>query len=240
MLLVLDVEVLGDADGVLTDPLSDGLIAHAKAHQGADGRCIGVHALVFSFRQVFRDEAPAGICARGVLDHGVHVDAEAVADAPDLDVLIEGVFVAILSQQTDVAFAVGHLVLAGGVVGHVSVRDVLDVANHAVEHIGHVHVSLVVSRDHLDAGTVHALLVRHLVDVLGQLVDGQAGAGVDGLTLHGTTGLEHVSGPLPLVVWGACVEPQVIEFVFPGLGKRCYRHRHARSGDSQNILGTAF
>ena len=89
MLLVLDVEVFGDADGVLTDPLGDGLIAHAKAHEGANRRCIGVQTLILIFGNVFRNEAPAGVCACGVLNQGVHVDAEAVADAPDLDVLVE-------------------------------------------------------------------------------------------------------------------------------------------------------
>ena len=240
MLLVLDVEVFGNTDRVFVDPLADRLVAHAKAHQGADGCGIGVQTLIFSFGQVFRDEAPTGICTRGVLDHGVHVDAEAVANTGDLDVLVERVLVAILGQQTDVAFAVGDLVLASGVVGYVSIAHVFDVANDAVEHIGHVHVGFVIGGDDFDAGAVHALLVRHLMDVLGQLVDGQAGAGVDGLTLDSATGLEHIGGPLPLVVGGCGIKPQVVKLVFSGVRVGRDRHFHARTSNGKNVIGTAF
>ena len=134
------------------------------------------------------------------MNERVHVDREAVADATDLDVLIERVVVAILGQEANVALAVGHLVLAGSVIGHISVRDVLDVTDHAVEHLGHLHIGVVIHGDDLGTGAVLTLVVGDLTYVLGQLVDCERGAGVDGLTLHRTTGCQHIGGPLPVVI----------------------------------------
>ena len=169
------------------------------------------------------------------MDQRVHVNREAVADTPDLDVLIERIVVAILGQNTGVALTVGHLVLAGRVVGHVGVRDVLDVPNHAIEDLGHLNVSAVVCRDDLGLRPVLPLLVGHLMDVLRQLVDRQARPGVDGLTLHRATGRQHVSRPLPVVVGRAGVEPQVVKLVLTRLRQRRNRHVEAGSGRREHL-----
>ena len=144
------------------------------------------------------------------MDGGIHVDRERVAHPHDLDVLIERVVVAVLSQNADVAFTVSYLVLAGGVVGNVGIRDVLDVPDHAVIDLGDLGVGVVVSRNNFAARTVLSLVVRDLSDMLGQLVNSQARTGVDRLTLHCTTRCQNVCWPLPVVVRRACIEAQVV------------------------------
>ena len=112
------------------------------------------------------------------------------------------------------------LVLTRSVVGHICVRCVLDVANHTVEDIGHLDVTLVVNREHLDRWPVHPLLIGDLLDVLRQLVDGQTWASTDDGSLTRSTGLEHIVRPLPLVVRGPSVKPQVVEFAVTGSRER--------------------
>ena len=79
-----------------------------------------------------------------------------------------------------------------------------------VKDFSHFNVGFVVHGDHFPTWSILALIVGDLSDVLGEFVDGEAGAGVDGLTLHCTTGGEYVGWPLPLVVWAGSVESQVI------------------------------
>jgi hypothetical protein len=134
------------------------------------------------------------------LDRRVHVDAKTVPNAPNSQILLKTVVVAVLGQDAEVPFAKRHLVVASGVVGYVSIRDVLDVAHHAVEYLGNLNVGLVVSRYYLAAGPVLALVVGDLQHVLRQLVDGQAWASVDRLALHRAACCQHVGRPLPLVV----------------------------------------
>ena len=210
LLFVLNVEILGNPHRVLVHPLAKALVAHTQRLQRGDGRGVRVLALVLVAGDVLSDEAPAGVGAARVLDQRVHVDREAVANAPNLDVLIERVVVAILGQDAGVALTVGHLVLAGCVVGDIRVRHVLDVPDHAVENRRHLSVSALIYRDDLGLRSVLPLLVGHLVNVLGQLVDGQARAGVDRLALHGATSGKHIGGPLPLVVGRPGVKPQVV------------------------------
>ena len=60
--------------------------------------------------------------------------------------------------------------------------------HHAVKHFGDFDVSLIVNGDNLARRTVLALVVRDLPDVLRELVNRQARAGVDRLPLHCATG----------------------------------------------------
>ena len=140
------------------------------------------------------------------MDCRVHVDAETIADAPDLDVLVKGVVVAILRQDADVAFAVRDLVFASGVVSDIGVGDVLNVPDHAVEDFGDCNVGLVVGWNNLATWAVLALVIGDLPDVLRQFVDCQARAGVDCLALHRAASRQHISRPLPVIVWAASVE----------------------------------
>ena len=144
------------------------------------------------------------------MDRRIHVDGEAVADARDLDVLIERVVVAVLGQDADVTFAVANLVLAGGVVGDVGVRDVLDVPDHAVVDFGDFWVGVVVSGYNFAARTVLSLVIGDLSYMLRQLVDGQCWARIDRLTLHCTTGRQHVSRPLPMVIGRSGIKSEVV------------------------------
>ncbi len=233
--LAVDVEIFGDAHRVLAEPLAQGGVADAlllyRPH-----RSVGELPLVLVLGDVLRDEAPLGVRAGRVLDHRVHVDAERVAHAPDADVLIEGVVVAVLGQQPDVAFAVCDLIVTGCVIGDISVRQVLDVAHHAVEDLGHLDVGVVVGGDHLAGGPVLALFVGHLPDVLRQLVDRQAGPGVDCHALAGAAAGEDVVRPLVVVVSRAGHEPQVVQFRLTAHTQRADGHRHARAHGRQAVF----
>ena len=102
----------------------------------------------------------------------VHIYRERVTNASDTDVLVKRIGVAILSQDTDIAFAVRDLILTGRVVSNVGIRDVLDVPDDTVKHLGDFNVCLVIDRDDFARRSVLALVVCDLPDVLGQFVDG--------------------------------------------------------------------
>jgi hypothetical protein len=57
------------------------------------------------------------------------------------------------------------------------------VTHHAVENLSNFNVSLVIRRDYFPTWSILALIVGDLSDVLGKLVDGKAGARIDGLPL---------------------------------------------------------
>ena len=218
--VVVDVVVIGNTNRVFVQPVADRLIAHAQRLQRRDRRCVWVHAFVLSLGHVFRHKTPLSVRASGVLDGRIHVHAERVTHAANLDVLVKRVVVAILGQQTDVTLAIRHLIFAGRVVRHVGIADVLNVPNHAVEHVGHFHVGVVVHRNDLRARAVLPLVVCHLTHVLRQFVDRQRRARVDRLTLHRATGGQHVRRPLPVVVWRTGIKAQVVHFIFAALSQR--------------------
>jgi hypothetical protein len=58
------------------------------------------------------------------------------------------------------------------------------VPHHAVKNLSNLNVSFVVSGDYFSAWSILALVVGNLANVLGQFVDGKAGARIDGLTLN--------------------------------------------------------
>ena len=187
---------------------------------------MGIHTLVLFAGQVLRDKAILRVCAGRVLDHRIHVHREAVTDSTDLDVLLKRVVVAVLGQEANVPLPVSHLVLARSIISYVSVADVLNVPDHAVEDFGDLNVSVVVNRNDLGRRPVLPLVVGHLTNVLRQLVDRQARACVDRLTLHRASSRQHIGGPLPVVVGTACVELEVVNLVLAGLRQR--RHRHVQ------------
>ena len=208
--VVLDVVILSDPHGVLVDPDRDRLVTNALRLQGCQRAGVWEQTLEFGTLQIFSNKAPLSIRTARVLDGGIHVDRERVAHTRNLDVLVKRVVVAVFRQDADVTFAVGDLVFAGGVVGDVGVRDVLDVPDHAVVDFGDFRVGVVVSRNNFAAWTVLSLIIRHLPHVLRQLVDGQARPCVDRLALHCPTGRQHVGWPLPMVVGRTGIEPQVV------------------------------
>ena len=114
------------------------MVTDTPRHDRRDGFSVGEQPLVLFLGQVFRDEAPLGIRPAGVLDGGVHVHGERVADALNANVLVKGVLIAILGQYANVTLAVGDLVVTGGVVGNVGVRDVLNVPHNAVKYLGYL------------------------------------------------------------------------------------------------------
>ena len=169
------------------------------------------------------------------MDGWIHVDRKGVAHTANLNVLVKRVVFAILGQQAKVTFAVRNLVFAGSVIGHIGVADVLNVPNHAVKNVGHFHVGVVVHRDDLGAGSVLALVVGDLSDVLRQLVNRQTRAGVDRLPLHRATGGQHIGGPLPVVVGRAGVKAQIVDLIFAALGKRGHRQIKPGTGCGQDV-----
>ena len=136
--LMLDVEVFSDTDSLVANPLRQPLVANTPRHDRRDGFSVGKQPFVLILGQVFRDEAPLGIRPAGVLDGGVHVHGKRVADALNADVLVKGVLIAILGQYANVTLAVGDLVVTGGVVGNVGVRDVLNMPHNAVKYLGYL------------------------------------------------------------------------------------------------------
>ena len=204
---MLNIEILSNSDCILTNPLGGGGIAHALLHHGGNWLRIRELTLILFFGQVFSNKAPLSIRATRVLDRWVHVDAKAVTNPTNLNVLVKRIIVAVLSQQADIPFAVGDLVLTRRVIRHIRIRDVLYMAHQPVKYLSDLDIRLVVNWDYLPTWSILALIVGNLSDVLGEFVDGEAGSCVDGLTLDGATGGEHVGRPLPLVVWTSCVEP---------------------------------
>ena len=158
---VLNIEVFRDPHRVLIDPCVQLPIAHAILQAG---QCcsVGELAFVFFFCDLLVNEAPFSIRAARVLDCRIHVDAERVPNATYPQILLKTVVVAVFSQDAKVPFAKRNLVVAGSVIRDISIRDVLDVTHDAVEYLGHLNVGLVVSRYHLAAGPVLALVVGDL------------------------------------------------------------------------------
>ncbi len=68
---------------------------------------------------VLSNETPLGIRPTGVLDVRVHIDRERVSHTSDTNVLVERIVVAVFRQDADIAFAIRHLVLTGGVVSNI-------------------------------------------------------------------------------------------------------------------------
>jgi hypothetical protein len=124
--------------------------------------------------------------------------------------LIKRIIVAVLGQQADIPFAVGHLILTRRVIRNIRIRNVLNVAHQPVKDLSDFNVSLIVHRNYFPTWSILALIVGNLPDVLGEFVDGKTGAGVDGLTLDGASGLKHVGWPLPRIIRTSGVESQVI------------------------------
>ena len=220
------MEVFGDPHGVLVDPGVQLPVTHAVLQTG---KRRGVRKLPFVlfFGQFLVDEAPFGVRTARILDGWVHVDRKRVPNAPNPQILVKTVVFTVLGQDAEVPFAKRDLVVASGVVGHVGVRDVLDMAHDAVEYLSDFHVGLVVSRNHLAARPVLALVVGDLQHMLRQLVDGQAGPRVDGLALDRAAGGQHVSRPLPLVVGRGRTKAQVVQLVLTGI--RIGRDRHCQA-----------
>ena len=119
--LMLDVEVLSDTDSSVANPLRQPLVADTPRHDRRDRLGVRELTLVLIHRQVFGDEAPLGIRPARVLDGGVHVHGERVTDALNANVLVKGVFIAVLGEYANVTLAVGDLVVTGGVVGNVGI-----------------------------------------------------------------------------------------------------------------------
>jgi hypothetical protein len=86
--------------------------------------------------------------------------------------LVKATIVAVFCQQTEIALAVRYLVLAGCIVGYVSVRDVLYVPDDTVKYLSYLYVGLIVSRNYLAAWPVLSLVVGYLLYVLWEFVDG--------------------------------------------------------------------
>jgi hypothetical protein len=91
----------------------------------------------------------------------------------DGDVLFEAVVGRIPRVDPEIADAAGDREIQGGVVGHLGVGTLLDVADQAVHHLGGVGVRHAVRRMHRDAGLVLPRVVDDLADERRQPVDRQ-------------------------------------------------------------------
>ena len=100
------------------------------------------------------------------MDGWVHVDAKTVPNTPDPQILLKAVFVAIFGQNAEITLAKRHLVVAGSVVGYVSVGDVLNMTHNTVEYLGYLNIGLIISRDDLAAWPILSLVIRNLQHML--------------------------------------------------------------------------
>ena len=132
-----------------------------------------VAALEFVLRQHLDQERRVPVRAVGGFRVGVAEDVERVRDALDEDVLLERIVLGKVHVDAEVAEAHGHGEVGRGVVGHIGVGGLLDVADKAVDDGGRRHVGAAVHRPHLDLRLVRARIVGHLADVRRQLGDGQ-------------------------------------------------------------------
>ena len=144
------------------------------------------------------------------MNHRIHIDAEAVTDATNLQVLVERVFAAIFRKDSDITFAVGNLIVAGGIISNVRVRQIFDVSDNTLKDFCDRDVGFIVRRDDFAGRSVLSLFICYEPDMLWQLVNRQAWTCVDRLALHRASGRQHVGRPLPCVIWTASHKAQVI------------------------------
>jgi hypothetical protein len=130
-----------------------------------------------------------------------------------------------LNQPT--SFCQGAQVVVNFSAFNFGVGNVFNMAHHTFVNFRNLNVAFVVSGNYFTAWPVLPLLVRYLMDVLRQLVNGQAGTGVDRLPLHSPASRQYISRPLPLVVRATRHEPQVIQFVAARVAVGIHRHSEA-------------
>ena len=97
--LIFGVEILRNANRIFVNPLAERLVANALLFQAGNQAGVGVAAFKFFFEDVFGDETPLRIRPAGVLDGWVHIHRKRIPHPANLDVLVEGVVVAILGQD---------------------------------------------------------------------------------------------------------------------------------------------
>jgi hypothetical protein len=118
----------------------------------------------------------------------VEVHAERIADAAYLDILVKGIFVAIIGEDAEVALSKRHLGFTGRIICDVSIRDILNVTDNPVQYLGNLEVCLVICRDNLAAWPILSLIVGYLLNVLREFVDGEAWPGTSSLPGRRATG----------------------------------------------------
>ncbi len=175
----------------------DAVVVEPRRRQARVAQRIPVHlvgALVASLEPLavhgidHEGQAPVAAVRCGRI--GIGEDRERIGHPLDDDVLVEPVVARIAGVDAEVAEPAGHRAIQRRVIGRVGVRDVLDVADQAVDDLRHGRIRRVVGRVHLDRRPVLAGVVDHLADEGRQAVDGQARPGVQ------LAALPHLGRPL--------------------------------------------
>ena len=103
--------------------------------------------------------------------HRVAVDRKRIGDALDADVEIESVVVRVVGLDAEVADARVNGRFERGVIRHIRIAALLDVADQAGVNLGGLDVGVAVSGANADRGLVLACVVDHLPSEGGQAVD---------------------------------------------------------------------
>ncbi len=106
---------------------------------------------------------------------GVAIDREWIGHPLDHQVLVEAVVRRIAGVDPEIAEPAGHREIEGGVIGHLGIRRLLDIADQPVEDLRRLRISPVVHRMAGDRRLVLPRVIDHLADEGRQPVDGQAG-----------------------------------------------------------------
>jgi hypothetical protein len=106
----------------------------------------------------------------------VAIDAERIGDALDAQVQVERVLKGVMQPDPEIAEPDRDCAFRGGVIGHVRVRRVFDIADQPVIDVGRFLVGPAIDGMHPDLRLVLAGVVDDLADEGRELVDGQAGA----------------------------------------------------------------
>ena len=81
---------------------------------------------------------------------------------------------------------------------------------HELGHFKHKHIVKMMATSFAMTLAGLALLVADLPNEAVQLVDGQTRARIDRLTLHCTTGCQHVRWPLPVIIGRSGIKSEVV------------------------------
>ena len=165
--------ILGQPDVFLSHPLGI-TVASCAGAEVSPVVCTRISLSECRFRHHAGNQAAFSVRTVRAYAVGVKVDRKRVIYRLDVDFLVKRILADVVRRDPPVAPAHLHSVLKRGVVGGVSVGIDFNVPSDALNDLCNLQVALVVSRMHLNARSLLALLVGHLTDVGINLVDGQA------------------------------------------------------------------
>jgi hypothetical protein len=105
------------------------------------------------------------------LDGRVHVDGELIADSTNSYLLLEGVFIYPIGEQSEIPFPGYYLGAASRIVSNISVGNIFDVPDYSSIDFRQIIVSFIINWDGFARRAILPLVVGNLLDVLREFVD---------------------------------------------------------------------